>query len=680
MTDQRLDLSTSRMQLVFQSERGRLRLEQFGTGEDSWLQPGAAQGLFSVSVNGSQFNASNLNFEGAQELSKVEGIRHVVLRFSGQGIAVEQHLQVYEGTAVIELCPLVRNIGLSPCLIERIDSVSLNVQAKGADLFSFTGNWGSEFEPQQRALTEAVMLESRSGRSSKGNHPWFALSQAGRQVFSGAVAWSGNWAFRFEPGPAKSYHLSGGLHDWQFSKQLQTGETVDGAPVVLVLGGDLNAVSQQYARVGRKHWYPRNSFSSQAPVEWNHWWPYEDAEINEEVFARNVVKAEQMGFEVCTLDAGWFGPADAGTFWEHYRGDWHLVNEERFPHGLRSLADDVHARNMKFGIWCEIEGLGVNAQVAKDHPDYVALRDGQRLGYVCFGNPQVQDWAYGTLKRLITEYQADWIKVDFNLDPGAGCNRSDHGHQVGDGLYEHYQGYYRMLERIRRDFPEVVLENCSSGGLRIDLGMLRRTYMTFLSDPDWPVHDLQIFWGASTMLAPDVLLHWTYSDWRKPDPPPQHTFNPHDPNLTLKKWDYYTRISMLGLYGLSQKLPDLPEWLAQRVVEQNAIYKNEVRRFVLEADLYRLTSQPRRNGEGERWAAFQYSLPDASEHLLYVFRLPGAEQERAIRLQNLQPERVYRIQGLEGEWNQQATGRELMEEGLLFSRLEEEDSALLRVI
>jgi alpha-galactosidase len=102
-------------------------------------------------------------------------------------------------------------------------------------------------------------------------------------------------------------------------------------------------------------------FPERLPVEWNHWWPYEDAEINEDVFAENIEKASQMGFEVCTLDAGWFGPSDAGTFWEHYRGDWHLVNQSRFPSGIRRLADLAHARSMKFGIWCEIEALGSKA-------------------------------------------------------------------------------------------------------------------------------------------------------------------------------------------------------------------------------------------------------------------------------------------------------------------------------
>ncbi len=674
-----VNLSTGKLELAFETEDGRLRLARLAANGLSWLHPGAPSGLFAVTVDGSRLDVSDLTFDRVDEDQTVEGVRHVTLHFRWPGIAVEEHIKLYEGSSVIELWQIIRNQGDAPLRVERIDSLALTLVEGGAELLYYTGNWGSEFEPHRGRLTEEVVLESRSGRSSKGHHPWFTLFQAGGQALSASVVWSGNWIFRFEPADGGGCRVSGGLHDWQFFKELRPGEQMESAPVVLVLGDDLNAVAQQYARVGRKHWYPRNALSSRLPVEWNHWWPYEDAEINEDVFARNVVEAEKMGFEVCTLDAGWFGPSDAGTFWEHYRGDWRLVNQERFPGGIRKVADHVHACGMKFGIWCEIEGLGSEAQVAKEHPEYVARRDGERLGYICFGNPEAQEWAYATLARLITEYRCDWIKVDFNLDPGAGCNRTDHGHQAGDGLYEHYRGYYRTLKRLRQEFPEVVLENCSSGGLRIDLGMMRHTYMTFLSDPDWAAHDLQIFWGASTMLAPDVLLHWTYSDWRNLNPPPYQTFSPHDPTLTRQKWDYYSRISMLGLYGLSQKLPDLPEWLAKRVVEHNTIYKQHVRRFVQEADLYRLTDQPRRSGEGERWAAFQYSLPDKSEHLLFVFRLPGAEQERAIRMLDLDPDRVYTVAGFEGEWSAQIPGRTLMEKGLVFAVLEDEESVLLKV-
>jgi alpha-galactosidase len=678
-TSKTLKFTTSQLELSFQVVKEHLCLKQISVEGFSWLNSAIYSGLFAFQANGERVDISKLTFERVQEDSSESGVQHLILSFSGKGLNVDYHLKLHEDTALIESWPVIHNSGTESFLLERMDSLVLSLRAGGADLLSFTADWGTEFEPVSNPLSGEVILESRSGRSSKGNHPWFALFHHENRVLSGAVAWSGNWVIRFEPlEDGQGHQLSMGLHDWEFAKILQPGEAMSGVPVVLAAGDDLDDVSQQYVRVGRKHWYPENAFAAQVPIEWNHWWPYEDAEIHEEVFLKNVEKAEGMGFEICTLDAGWFGPSDPGTHWYDVRGDWQRVNQERFPRGIRKLADEVHARKMRFGIWCEIEALGTHAQLTQDLPELVARRDGVPLGYLCFGNPQAQARAFETLARLISEYTSDWIKLDFNLDPGAGCNRTDHGHQAGDGLYEHYLGYYRVLERVRQTFPDVVLESCSSGGLRIDLGLLRRTDMTFLSDPDYPVHGLQVFWGASTMLAPNVLLHWAFSQWRDLGPPPFQNFKPNDPNLTRKKWDYYSRVAMLGVYGLSQKLPDLPAWLAQRIVENNQIYKNHVRRFVKEADLYRLTGQPRRTGEGDRWAAFQYSLPDA-QHLLFVFRLPGAEPERAIRLKALEKHRLYQIQGLEGEGSFQMTGQKLIEEGITFSTLEEEESALLMI-
>jgi alpha-galactosidase len=144
--------------------------------------------------------------------------------------------------------------------------------------------------------------------------------------------------------------------------------------------------------------------------------------------------------------------------------------------------------------------------------------------------------------------------------------------------------------------------------------------------------------------------------------------------------DYYTRIAMLGALGFSQKLPELPGWVANRLKTHIRVYQQHIRRFVREGDLFRLTDQPRRDGTGDRWCAFQYSLPDQSEHLLFVFRLPGGEAERAIRLVDLTPTRVYRLEGFEGEMFPPMTGQELMENGLKCMNMREEESALLRLI
>jgi len=677
-TPTRLDLSHELLVCVFGASR-RLELAAFGLPGASWAVP--ESGLFCAEIDGQRCDTHTpgMVVRGVAVHDDVPGARHAVIELVHEewGFAITFHLVIYLGAAAIESWIVLRNNGTQPLRVTRLDSLALELPAGSYELLAFSGAWGAEFEPQRAPLTDAIVLESRSGRSSHGQHPWFTLLRDGQTLLSGAVAWSGNWVLRFTPHDNGGYAFSGGMHDWQFAMDLAPGASVEAPPLALALatGHDLDATAIQFARLGRRYWYPRCPLSDMLPVEWNHWWAYEDRAIDEATFRANVDAAATLGIEVCTLDAGWFGAADAGTHWYEQRGDWDTLNSVRFPSGIRTLADHVHARGMRFGLWCEIEGLGTRARLAVARPDLPATRDGERLGYVCLGHPAGQQWAFETLDRLIRDYACDWIKLDFNLDPGAGCNRIDHGHGAGDGLYAHYRGYYALLDRLRETHPQVVLENCSSGGLRIDLGIARRTHMAFLSDPDWPEHSLQLFWGATSMLAADACLHWGYGEWAFAEHPHQR-FNPRDPALQLHQIDFYTRISMLRRFGFSQRLPDLPDQVARRYAEHIAFYTSVMRRFVREADLYRLTGQPLREGRGDRWAGFQYALPDGSEHLVAVFRLPGAEPERTLRLKCLQPDRRYTITWTDDDRQAHASGDELMRAGLIVRGLPEEGSAL----
>jgi alpha-galactosidase len=676
------------MAYMLQADRGLYAAVYGRAAAPSWLKEAGATALFAFTCDQERIDsrsegmmASHMDMQDLED-----GGSHLTLfaEYKPKQIHVEFHAIVYPDSTVLEQWFTLRNGGAQPVRISRLDSISLEIPDSAYELMYFTGSWGMEFESMREALHGERVLETRHGRSSQGQHPWFALFRSDGEILSASVKWSGNWVFRFEPHSQGGYQISGGLHDWEFFKDLEPGATVESVPVVIVLGSgaDLNTVSMHYARIGRKYWYPRNELSQSLPVEWNHWWSYRDKLINEEIFKQNVDSAMQLGVEVCTLDAGWFGPTEPGSHWYNYRGDWDLVNTIRFPSGIRALADYVHSKKMKFGLWCEIEGLGKDAELAQSHPEYVALRDGERLGYVCFGNPAAQEWAFATLDRLIQEYACDWIKLDFNLAPGSGCDRTDHGHGAGDGLYAHYHGYYQTLRRIRERHPGVVLENCSSGGLRIDLGILQQTHLTFLSDPDWPEHSLQLAWGASTMLAPNVGLRWGYCEWiYDPDDKPhryQH-FNPRDPHLTRRQLDYYSIISQLGLFGFSQKLPELPEWVAARFAYHTRQYQQQIKRFIREGDFYRLTEQPRRFGLGERWVAFQSTLPEPEEHLLWVFRLHGAAPERVIHLTALQPEQLYRLTWLNEERVEQQAGHALMQEGVKLSTLVEEEAAVVHL-
>ena len=134
---------------------------------------------------------------------------------------------------------------------------------------------------------------------------------------------------------------------------------------------------------------------------------------------------------------------------------------------------------------------------------------------------------------------------------------------------------------------------------------------------------------------------------------------------------------MLGAFGLSQKLPELPDWVTARYAAHIALYKTTLRRFVREADFYRLTAQPRRFGRGERWAAFQYAMPNDSEHLVAVFRLPGGTPERTLRLYRLNPAREYTLTWLQSNRTDRRRGANLLANGLRCDDLPEEGSALI---
>ncbi|HNB55058.1 MAG TPA: glycoside hydrolase family 36 N-terminal domain-containing protein, partial [Anaerolineales bacterium] len=316
-----LHFSTRRLELTFQVSGDLLNLSHFTVDGHSW-QPSQTSGLFALHVKGKRMDARQFAFESAELDPSVAGVQHVRLTLRGHGIAITSHLRLYDDTALIEWWPVIENIGEEAVTLERVDSLALALPEEITEWRGFTGDWGSEFEPVRGKLSNGVVLESRAGRASKGHHPWVEVSLADGRALAGAVAWSGNWTIRLEPVAGQGVQFTAGIHDWAFTKVLAVGESFEGVPVMLCAGNNLNDVSQQFARAGRKHWYPKNDFATQLPVEWNHWWPYEDAEIHETVFLQNVEQAASLGVEVCTLDAGWFGPSEGDTHWYDVRGDW----------------------------------------------------------------------------------------------------------------------------------------------------------------------------------------------------------------------------------------------------------------------------------------------------------------------------------------------------------------------
>lgn len=533
-------------------------------------------------------------------------------------------LPVWEHTLVL------RNEGTEPVTVTRADALAMPLDGTWSTL-AFTSSWGLEGAPVHGSTADEVHLESRSGRSSHGHHPWLGLERAGEALIV-SPAWSGNWHIDLDAG-----HLTAGISPWRFAVELGPGETFTAPSVVVASGPSIEDAAVALTTAIGRDWTPRSTASDRLDVEWNHWWPYEDAEVTEEVIAENASIAAELGIRVVTVDAGWFG-APGETYWPEQRGDWEAVNTERFPSGLAALGAAIRERGPRAGIWLEAEAVGASARLRTEHPELLALGDGTPpdpsykvntvsldpadptfLGYLCLGSAAAREYVAGTLDRIVAETGAEWVKLDFNVDPGAGCTRTDHGHGAGDGLLRHYEGLYALLDAFRERHPAVVLEACSSGGLRIDLGLARHVHCLFLSDPDYTEHHLEVLWAVSLMLPPVAMLHWSWSQWRGDHGPSQLDFA----SLSRDAFDTILRAALLQRFGISMRLPELSGDQLDAIRTNVALFNDTLAQFVRDGVLHRLTPQPLREGAGERVPAFQLVLGDRS--VVAVFVLAGGE-------------------------------------------------------
>lgn len=506
--------------------------------------------------------------------------------------------------------------------------------------------------------------------------PWFAVTDGqGRGVFAG-IHWSGIWKAEAEWVPQQGdrpahVRIAAGT---AFSRTLGRDERLE-------LPASFFGV---FARDGlheateRIHRYVRSAVAPPPPderfpwVQFNSWYPWQ-ANLNEAEMEEQLELAARLGVEVFVLDDGWFRGWDPKAGWGAGAG-WWVADDAKFPSGLRAFGERVRATGMRFGLWIEPER--VDPRVLKetgiqeawlagseDNQPYLPTRS-NAWQQPCFGCPETAAWAKAQLDRLIGEYGADWIKWDFNQY--RVCRRSDHGHQSGDGNRAHHLGVYEVMEYVRRRYPHVALENCASGGSRLDYGVIRYAHVNWLSDIPSPSYRARSQFGGAVLAYPPEY----HNAWVIPDPA--------EP-LTEENARYKLRSCMLGAFGISYPLPGLPESVLRIIAEEIRNYKR-LRPLITAGRFRRLLPQETSTAS---WGAYAYlrdnAGPDDGLHgAVLVFR--GADSQvvaQTILIPGLEPERTYRLSDPQMGMLAEATGAQLAAEGLPVRLAKAGSSALI---
>ena len=232
--------------------------------------------------------------------------------------------------------------------------------------------------------------------------------------------------------------------------------------------------------------------------------------------------AAEAGCEYFCIDAGWYAP---GKWWDAV-GEW-KESRERFPNGMKEVTDYIRSKGMIPGVWLEIEVMGIHSPVVEGYQDAngnliappIAKKDWffirhdkkvyDRSRYqLDFRNPEVIEYVNGVMDRIISEYGVGYIKMDYNIEPGIGTELN--ADSVGDGMLGHERAYIAWLKSIFAKYPDLIIENCSSGGLRIDYAMLSQYSIQSTSDQEWYGRYATISANAPAGLTPEQAAIWSY--------------------------------------------------------------------------------------------------------------------------------------------------------------------------
>lgn len=311
--------------------------------------------------------------------------------------------------------------------------------------------------------------------------------------------------------PAEIYfQLSGPTEqDSQWHKMLKPGDKFVSVPVGVsaVKGGFEDAVGQmtEYRRRIRRP----NQDDEKLPVIFNDYMNCLFGDSTTEKLIPLIDAAAEAGCEYFCVDCGWY----TDTNWWGGVGDW-IASEKRYPGGIKIPLDYIRSKGMIPGIWLEIEVLGFGCDMVKKAPkDWFFIRHGfpvgdQRRYQLDFRNPAVADYATKTVDRLVSEYGVGYIKMDYNINGGPGTELNSDS--VGDGLLEHNRAYLRWLDGIFEKYPDLVIENCGSGGMRMDYAMLSRHSIQSSSDQTDYMKNAAIAASSCAGITPEQCAIWSY--------------------------------------------------------------------------------------------------------------------------------------------------------------------------
>ena len=588
------------------------------------------------------------------------------------GLKVECTVKGYPSYQAAEWVLNFTNKGTSNSpTLEQVKVVDLAMQyaSKGEFKLHYAdGNHISKYDFHPRSVTlatgETKQMSPQGGRSSEGDYlPFFNIeSPAGQGVILG-VGWSGTWYADVCAQDNRTISMASGMKTMKL--YLRPQETIRTPSISLMFWENIDRMAghNKFRRFvlahksrkinGKFAEYPLSSgFNYRDPA------PCTEYSCLTADYAIAMVKRYiQFGLkpEVFWLDAGWNTDAadfEHGKTWANTAGNW-TVDTLRFPKGLRPVADEIHKVGAKFMVWFEPERVIRGTQWAVEHPDWMLdIPEHNNDTYLLFdlGNPEACHWMSKYIGDMLEENGIDYYRQDFNMQPDIYWAANDEPGRTGMKEIRHIEGLYYFWDYLLSRFPNLLIDNCASGGRRIDWETIGRSAPLWRSDyyhyddPDgYQCHT----YGLNFFLP----LHGTGS-------------------LQTDPYSFRSSVSTALIYNWKITDKNASVYEMQRCLKEF----HEIRPYYYE-DYYPLTGTEDMTRDNI-WLAYQMHRPSDDSGIIVAFRRTASKDKKiTVRLSGVDPEKYYPVTDMDSRQSKIYQGKELTSQLPLI--LEKPHSSLL---
>jgi len=454
---------------------------------------------------------------------------------------------------------------------------------------------------------------TRGGRSSDAVMPYLLIEAAdGSGGLWCAVGWSGHWmAEAVKPKDSADLRLTVRIDPCDL--RLPPGARLQGPSMALGLYRGDEAAGCNALRRWLRSRIP--ALPGDGDLAHFNTWTAMDADVDE---ARLLAAADRVagnGLRYVMLDAGWY-PCPPDNFSAGV-GNWR-VDAERFPRGLEVVAERVRANGMAMGLWIEPERAHRSSELARQHPEWMLTLPDREHALVNFALPAVRAHFRDVIGDLVRRLDLRWLKWDFNTDPLPYWQAADDG---GLAHLGHVDGVWQTFDWLRQVFPALVVENCASGGNRLDWAIFTRSSVNFANDQYTHPDCIRRIMGRMAAFLPTERLNMIYGPYQR------RAYGDGD-------W----QVLLGSAFGVSEPIDNWTDGFRDLLRRHLAIHWAVSRAQA--GDFYRLTPD---TPVLEAWEAWQLHDPAGGSGVIAAWRSGAPEESLVVRPAALVPAQAYAV-------------------------------------